>query len=266
MALEPLPTEVARAIWGDNLFRGRLVSRDIAGREGFWSMVSLGLGYRALGADEAGVLDDCAASLLVADPRIWPLKLCRLVASYGRPIAAMGAAQVWLDAGMLGPAPFATAAVFLQELMAEIGHEPKPELLAGALQARQAKRERLHGFGLPYRPSDERVPVLETCLRRRGLDGRPFFALVTAAGDALVTQGGKPANIAGAVAAACLDLGFAPRQIALLAQVCLSLCFLANAVEAAEQMPEVLRRLPEGSVRYTGPALRPSPRAVAAGT
>jgi hypothetical protein len=81
-----------------------------------------------------------------------------------------------------------------------------------------------------------------------------------AAGEAGRQLKGLEPNIGLGVAAACLDLGFRPREIALLGVALAQTDFLANAVEGSEQQPSVLRRLPDDCVVYAGKPPRESPR------
>jgi hypothetical protein len=139
-----------------------------------------------------------------------------------------------------------------------------PELTVAALREPLDRRfregVRLIGFGVPFRPEDERVRMLRECLVRRGRTGLPYWrTLEAASGAARVLRNLEP-NIGLAVAAACLDLGFTPRQISL---VCVALGqtdYVANAVEGGEQRPAVLRRLPDAAIEYVGKANRTSPR------
>jgi hypothetical protein len=259
--LDPLPTRVSRAEWGDNRFRGRSVLADVSVHDEFWSVASLALGGPRLRPEEARVLDAATAASLAADPRIWPLKIARLVSAYGGAGAAYGAAQTWLERGIVGPFAARDAAGMLVALATELGEAPSFDEVFATLEARLARGERLPGFGTPLRSVDERVVAFLARLEAFGrADGR-HVRLARHLDRASVALRQLHVNIAGMFAAACLDLGFTPAQIGWLCTLTLSVNFLANVVEGAEQAPEVLRRLPDEAVRYVGKAPRPSPRA-----
>jgi hypothetical protein len=86
--LGALPTRVAHAEWGVNRYFGFPVP-DLLGDETLTGLVALAVGARRLPAAEREVLDDIAVAMTLADPRIWPLKMTRLVASYGGGLAGM---------------------------------------------------------------------------------------------------------------------------------------------------------------------------------
>ena len=66
------------------------------------------------------------------------------------------------------------------------------------------------------------------------------------------------------VAAILLDLGIPAEKTGAMAWVATQSCFIANAVEGAEQSPDVLRKLPVEALEYVGPAPRRSLRAIRA--
>ena len=68
-----LVTGVGRIRVGDNDFRGYSVGRDLAGRYGLWSLMSVAVGGPLLESDDAQVLEDMAGCAMLADPRAWPL-------------------------------------------------------------------------------------------------------------------------------------------------------------------------------------------------
>jgi hypothetical protein len=82
-----------------------------------------------------------------------------------------------------------------------------------------------------------------------------------ATGDAARKLKSLEPNIAGGVAAVCLDLGFTPRQIGILCVTLAQVDMMSNAVEGSEQRPEILRELPHDVLDYVGRPARESPRA-----
>ena len=77
--------------WDEHRYFGRAVFEDITGKESLTYLMALSILGRELPRDCYPVLDDAACALTLADPRIWPLKLTRLVASYGSTVPAIAA-------------------------------------------------------------------------------------------------------------------------------------------------------------------------------
>lgn len=99
--------------------------------------------------------------------------------------------------------------------------------------------------------------ALEACLRARGRETRRYWRLMRMVETALLRHKKLPANAGAGVAAACMDCGMTPHQTAVFATACASVCFLANAVEGAQNPAPELQRMP---VRYIGHVPRVTPR------
>ena len=256
------PPAVGHSEHDEHHFRGHRVFAELAGREGFWSFVSLAVGARLLGPDESGVLDTLCACVMASDPRIPPLKLTRLCAAYGHDLSAFGATYVALDGARLGPSPTQPAAELLSRVRGRL--KACPPTLEELRRALEPELEHtigtVPGFGVPARSVDERVTAMRSLLRAHKRDHLPHWGILMAAQDLL----GTPANVAGGVAAVLLDLGYTPAQAPLLAACLVLPAVLAHATEGAQQRPEVLLRLPAEWVRYRGKAPRQSPRALRA--
>lgn len=258
-----LPTRVGHASWGDNEFFGFRVLGDLAGRDSYWSAVSLSLGHRRLSEQEAGVLDDLTICCLAGDPRIYPLKAMRVGSAYGSCTMGVCAGYLAFDQGQLGPTTMGRASRLLVELSEQVGDPPDPARLTATLDGWLAQGRRLPGFGVVFRDRDERIDALLRCMRARGRTGQRYWRLMEAA-DAHGERAHRlPANIGLASSAVTLDLGFMPEQIEQLYLAFLVPCFLANAFEGAQQAPAVLQRLPDAAVEYVGTPARPSPREAA---
>jgi hypothetical protein len=256
-----LVTRVGHASVGHHRFRGYHVGDELVGKETYFSAVSLALGGRRLDADEAAVLDELSAALLGPDPRIWPWKLCRLMSAYGRFTTGLAGPIVALAGGRLGPAALAAAARFLTRLGEDVVWSEGPGALAAAVERALAIDARPPGFGTPFRPEDERLGPIAGIVERHGRAEKPYWKLVHAIAPLIQERTKMPLNAAGAVSAACLDLGFSPTQIDAFGVLLLLTNFVANAYEGAQQSPEVLRSLPAHCIRYVGPPARRSPRA-----
>jgi len=160
--------------------------------------------------------------------------------------------------GFMGWGTYAPAARFLHAL-ARVPATDRNSYVAAEVD----RLRHVPGFGVAFRDQDERATALAKCVRARGYeDGEHWRALVAA--NEFMKRRGAPMNIAAATAAVFLDIGFTPSQVGALGPVLLLPNYLANAVEGAEQAPEILRRLPSHAIEDRTPSLRLSPRAQAA--
>jgi len=258
-SLPAIRTRVGHADWGDNAFCGFSVATELAGEETIAGLIAMAAAGRRLSPDERAVLDDVAVAMTVADARIWPLKMTRLLSSYGSCLPAFAAAILCIEDASIGHWTSGEAAALLSQLRDE-ATELTVEAMRGPIEKRLKAGVRLIGFGVPFRPFDERVRTLKACLARSGREQLPHWRALEAAAGAARELRGLDANIGLAVAATCLDLGFTPPQIAVLSIALGMTDYLANAVEGAEQRLAILRRLPDDRVEYVGKAERASPR------
>jgi hypothetical protein len=205
----------------------------------------------------------------VADPRIWPLKITRLVGSYGRTLPAFAAGHVSVEGLTIGMwQSGATAALLLRLATASGGVDEGS--FAGVARSLLEEHKRLPGYGVYFRQSapgelqrDERVDALRHRLAVRGRTELPYWTLFERFNAIVRTERAMNPNIAAAAAAALLDMGFSPHQISALAFFTNGTTFVANAVEAAEQESECLQSLPADAIEWRGRAPRQSPRAIA---
>jgi hypothetical protein len=207
------------------------------------------------------VLDDLAVVMTVADPRIWPLKLVRVVSSYGACLAAFAAGTLCLDEAFVGHFTTGAAAQLLFETRRALGDRCfELEAVSEHVRVLLAPGKRLLGLGVPFRPVDERVVMLMERVAARGRAELPCWRLFLLFQTALERVKKLRPNIGLAAAALCLDLGYAPRECAVLVASLGSTDFLANAVEGSLQAPAVLRELPNSAIVYRGRDPRTSPR------
>jgi hypothetical protein len=265
MAEPIVPTRVGHAEWGDNRVFGYSVAQELAGKESYVGLLSLAVAGRRLTASECALLDDLAVVITVADPRIWPLKLVRVVSSYGACLAAFAAGELCLDEAFVGHFTTGEAARMLFETRCALGDRCfELEAVTEHVRALLAPGKRLLGIGVPFRPVDERVVMLTERVCARGRADLPFWRLFLLFQTALERVKKLRPNIGLAAAALCLDLGFLPRECAILVASLGSADFLANAVEGSLQAPAVLRELPQSAIVYRGCEPRTSPRLRAA--
>ena len=260
--MKPISTRVARADEGENAFRGYAVNAELAGRTRWATAFSLAIGGPRLNDDDAALVEDLAVCSLAADPRIWPLKMARLVASYGVTLPAIAVGHLALEGAIVGAEPTKRAAETLLEWSACVGESPGPDRVEDLLEDLLSKG-RAAGFGVAFRPRDERVEGIKASLAARNRTGGRHWRLVTAL-DALMAEKKKvQLNLAMASAAVLLDLGFDPAQIRSWMSAFLDVCFYANASEESVLQSSSLRELPASCIEYVGPAPRLSPRAEA---
>ena len=259
-----LYTRVGHAEWGDNRAFGYSVASDLAGRESFVGLLLLSIAGRRPTEPERGLLDDIAIGMTVAEPRVWPLKLVRVVSSYANDLTAFAAGQLCQSAAPIGLHSIGRAAEFLESVLSELGEAADDStLLAEHLRARLAEGRRLPGLGIPFRPVDERVTLLCASARARGRAELPYFRLILRLQSVLESLDAPLPNGSLATAALLLDLALTPRQCGMLAAMLCSADFVGNAVEGAEQAAPALRELPAGFVVYNGREPRATPRALA---
>ena len=259
-----LVTRVAHAGWDEHGWCGYQLYAELAGEEGFTGMLALAVSGRRLPPEGRAVLDDIATVVTVADPRIWPLKITRVVAAYGSIYPAYAAGNLALERAMIGFSSCEQAAENLVNLREAVQDPEDAAALEAVVRERYDSKRPPVGFGVPFRPRDERVVALRGCLERRGRTGLPHWRFFELA--ATVVRGAKrlEPNIGLGLAAACLDLGFRPHEIGVLAMGLVQNAFIGNALEGARQAPAILRKLPDERVRYVGERPRESPRARAA--
>jgi hypothetical protein len=258
-----ITTRVAQAVQGDNRFRGFGVNADLAGRDGWTSIVSLAIGGPRLSALDAAMVEDLAVCSLAADPRIWPLKITRLVASYGVTLPAIAVGHLALEGAIVGPEPTGKAAETLVSWVERLGEQVNDPRAIEALVDDLLAQGRAAGFGVAFRARDERVEGIKACVVKRNRDKGKHWQLVMAIDALMVDKRKVQLNLAMASAAVLLDLGFTPPQVRMWMSAYLDVCFYANAVEGAEQQSAVLRKLPDDAIDYVGREPRLSPRAEA---
>lgn len=255
--MKPIPTRVAALGYPEHRFRGFAVFQELPGHS-YAALIALAVSGRMPTDEETELLDLLAAVTTVADPRIWPLKLARVVSSYGSTLAGFAAAQLPLEGDRIGPPITVHAAQMLVEVRAALDAVSDDDQRREAVKAVVARRERLVGFGIPFRPEDERYVALRRELEARGRTGRPHWLAQELLADVVRAERGLSPNIGIGTAALLLDMGHSPSEAAAIVHFVNQHVFVANAFEGAGQ--SALRELPAEAVRYVGRAPRISPR------
>ncbi len=265
MTVPELSTRVGHAAWGENYYFGHAVNAELAGSESYTGLVALAVGGKRLSHEDRAVLDDIAVVMTVADARIWPLKMARVIASYGSTLPGVAAANLCIERAMIGHWTSGSAAALLVEIEGAVsGNVDDRDAVAVAARRILESERRLMGFGVPFRECDERVESLRRCLTARAKHTGRYWRLLETLSEVLAELKGLRPNVGAAVGAACLDLGFDPHEVSLLSVALGQTDYLANAREGAQSAPEMLRNLPESMVNYVGRAPRQSPRKVSA--
>lgn len=253
MSHPEIPTQVARSGYHEHLFAGQRVFAELGGQSSLAGLIALGVTGRRLADDEAALLDDLATVWTVADARIWPMKVARLVASHGGTLEGLAAGFLAFDCTLIGMWAVIPRAA---ELLIELGDADEEALLAIVRE-----RARLPGFGTPFRSGDERLPPLDRCVELRGRHERPTYRRYRQLAATVLRERELQPNIAAAAAAIFCDLGWSPAEIGAVSS-CLGVHMLiAHAHEGAQQRAAVAQRLPPSALRFEGPAPRRSPRA-----
>jgi hypothetical protein len=257
-----LKTECAHWGWAEHRYFGHAVFGELLGHENFTGLTVLSVLGRRLPAECLAVVDDMAIALTLADPRIWPLKLTRLLAAYGGAVAALGGALSCQEGARIGPWTGQQAATLLHEFHGQLSpYQDDAARVRECVLRNLESRSYVWGFGTPFRDRDERLVAFERRIVERGRHTLPHWRTFDAISRVITAERGVQPNMGMGVAAACLDLGLEVREVGPLATALMQHMFLANAVEQARAPSEALRQLPDSRVSYVGPSLRKSPKA-----
>jgi hypothetical protein len=237
---------------------------ELAGKESFTGLLALSILGRRLSPEHSAILDDVAGVVTLADPRIRPLKLTRLVASYGATIPAVAAGLLMEEGARIGPMTTVPAARALRDFHEALeGGPPEPELVARLVGRYLESHRFVWGFGTPFRSSDERLVAFRECMRLRGRDTLPYWQTMEAVAIAVQRARNAEPNIGIALAAAMLDMDFSPEQIGALVAALMQHMFFGHAFEEAQDPSAVLAHLPDAAVEYVGREPRMSPSMMA---
>jgi hypothetical protein len=245
---------------GGNDFFGYRVETAFTDEDAFWRGILLSIGAGPESFAHLSLVRRLAGCNFVADPRIWPLKISRVLSSYGNTIPALCGGNVFLEGARVGPVAARESAGALATFAATYSEPWKGGDLETELLRRLERGERIAGYGVAFRRFDERVEVVDRIVREEGRETGLHWRCSLAVEAILAERRVLPRNVVSASAAALLDCGFTPRQIGLLMWYYFVPTFMANAVEGAEQAPAMLRELPLEAVEYVGPAPRRSGR------
>src|SRR5690349_4236901 len=207
-------TRTAKWAFDEPRYFGHRAFSDLMGRESWTGLIALSiLGYR-LSPELCGVLDDAAGALTLADPRIWPLKVTRLVGTYGSMLPALSAGMLMENDARIGPWTCVGAAEALRALHVDLAGDCDDPVRVRQVVADYRKAHRfVSGFGTPYRDRDERVIAFRTRMERRGRTQLPYYRTMQAVAVAMKETTKAEQNIGGVLAAVLLDMGLAPPEV-----------------------------------------------------
>ena len=267
MTLPKLTEPTRTAYWAadDPHYFGHRVFAELAGQESWTGLLALSIFGRRLSPELCGVLDDAVGALTLADPRIWPLKLTRVVGSYGNVVSALSAGILMENGAHIGPWACVDASNALLRLHAAIdGQHENREHVREVVSAYRREHRFVWGFGTPYRGRDERVVAFRACLERRGRTELPYYKTLQAVAVAMKELTNAEPNIGGVMAAVLLDMGLAPGDVGSTVVALTQHMFFAQAIESSNAPNLTLRQLPVEYVEYCGREARTSPAARAA--
>ncbi len=251
--LPVVTTRVARAGYDDHRYFGYGALADLRGQENYAGVMAMAVCGRRVSEEDRRMLDDLSVIMSAADPRIWPLKLCRLLASYGGTLASFAGAQLCLEGELIGPWTTRSAAETLVELRTAIGERLDDEtFVAEEMMALLARKKRLIGYGVPFRDRDERLDAVREEVVKRGWHTRPFWRLQERFSMLTRSERNLGPNLGTGVSALLLDMGFTIDEVPAVTIFMNQNCFVATAVEGARQRPAILRSLPPHTATYVG--------------
>jgi len=259
---EIISTKVAYAYWDEHAFCGYRLFADLLGHISAPGLLLLSLTGRRPSAEECALVDDIITIVTMADPRIWPLKICRIIGAYGRFLPAFAAGYLSVDGADIGPSVCGPLAERLRELYEGVGGRVDDvSAVEDCVRKLLATTPRLPGFGVPFRSPDERLVALRGRVKAHGRHERPFWRLLECMTAVIRREKNVEPNVGAGLVAVLLDLGFEPNKITPLVAMFMQMTFIANAMEGAAEPAASLRALPLDRIDYVGREGRESPRA-----
>jgi len=244
----------------DNRFCGASVFGELAGRVTTpTDLLAIAFGIPCLDPADHEIVRCIALCTTSPDARVWPLKMARVLASFGNPYAGCFGAQLGNSSDRMGPGTASLAAESLGWIAARSGQPPDHAAIARAVAAHLTERGRIAGFGVPFRKHDERGLALHRLLAGHPAQQRPMWRLHMQIIEIVRAEQGVEPNVVFPIAALLLDLGVAARRIGMFLSLAMAHTFAAHALEAADQDGPYLRELPRAVIEYRGRPARPVP-------
>jgi hypothetical protein len=247
----------------DYAIRDKQLYRDFRTDTSFWQLMVFAACGVELSVTNSELLDTLMVCSYVPEPRVWPIKLARLMAAHGHMSTGFGAAAQVVDSNILGIRIPKLAASLLLDLDRALSTQSETPA-ATVMEAFFESTPRIPGFGVPARSQDERVAAYRLSLAERPNSFGKYLKLAEQAADFLKSSRGVESNIVVWIAATCLDIGCSVEDVDPLAMLLLVMPMLATAHEGAQQDSALMRELPADASRYVGRPPRESPRKRAA--
>ena len=168
------------------------------------------------------------------EPRLWNNRVAAL-AGTARSTGALGvaAAVAVSEASIYGRRPDIRAIDFLLRAKKRLD---AGETLIDVIEDELHRYRGISGYGRPITRTDERIPHMQTLLRRTGMDEGPYVRLCVDIEKTLLDRRLRlHMNIAALYSAVALELGFTPRQYYLFMIPCFVAGMLPCAIEASEK-------------------------------
>lgn len=242
----------------DHIYLDHKIYEELEGSASFVDMLFLSVASRLPTANEVQFLNHFSVAVSFADPRIWPLKVTKIIASYGNFGAGVASGLLCVQDAIIGPWSWLPTAKLLCEIESNLaqGHSLEP-----VLSSIFSSRGRVPGFGVKGREVDERGLAIRRGVNLLGRDKMSYWKLANKVERELDQLGYKiKPNVAFHGAAALLDLRLEPESVAELAVGLFSHMFIAHASESVATPSAQLRQLPEKYIAFDGHSPRVSPR------
>lgn len=217
----------------DHALRERYLFADMVGRRSFFQTAIYAITGLELGTEDATMLEHIASASLAIDRRAWPLAATRRVAARGGGFAAATVAgQAMMGSSVLAGNAAAGCARFLHRALAVAREGGSVRAMVATIVADGGH---VMGFGRPFVGYDERAPIMQALLARRGRDQLPFVTLLREAEAAFASHKGLRSNAAAWAAAILSDFGMSPEQVHAVCHFWVSVCVYAHASFAGER-------------------------------
>jgi hypothetical protein len=253
-------SKIGQIGFDDHRFRGKSVLNHLIDHEDAISLIWLGLTGNSLLAEERQVLAWMAGAATAADARVWPLKITRLLSSYGNAYAGFYGGQLATPSDRIGAGSLHKSTQSLKELMNAIemhGGQITAETLKPILAKYLEKNPRINGFGVPFRKTDERLDAFLKRIQGHPFADRPYWKLACLLMKQMREFKGVEPNMSLAVAAVLLDLGIPAHQASFVCSLLImSPAFSSHALEGSLHEFHHWREISAQQIRYVGKPMR----------
>jgi hypothetical protein len=253
--IEPIYSRVGHILDGDNRFLGQSTfdgwNRTLGSST---DAVLVALGITELDAHSRDVARIVAVCLTSPDARVWPLKLTRLLASYGNPMVGLFGGQLATAGKVMGPGAAIQSGHGLVWISQQIEGSPTDPQIAEVVAAWCARGNgRFGGFGVPFREIDERRTAMLRMVEGTSIVHGHYWKL-----HKRVVQAMNPVqpNCVISMSAALLDIGVHPDDLGAAFAILMTHIFLAHAREACAIDGSRAYALPPECVDYKGTPYR----------